>query len=105
MSRITKFLKQTCSVQPYLTTDTSKPLLNDYGEIQYKPPITCRCRREMSAQDIQTSNGSIVRSTARYFLDEKLEIRPDYLIDGCVVLTVHSYVNQLGRVEGYEVYV
>ena len=145
MSRMTKFLRQTCLVQPYLfeelveselkgsvlsinlegikveykegtlaicdaegttlPSSNSKPLVNDFGEIQYMPPIQCKCRRETSYQDVQTSNGSIVRSTTRYFLDSDIEIKPDYLIDGSVVLTVHSYVNQQGNVEGYEVYV
>ena len=145
MSRMTKFLRQSCLVQPYLfkelvevssedsvldvklegikvelvddslsitdaegytlPKETSEPLLNDFGEIQYMPPIRCRCRRETSYKDVQTSNGSIIRASTCYYLDESVEIRPDYLIDGNVVLTVHSYVNQQGKVEGYEVYV
>lgn len=145
MSRMTKFLKQTCKVQPYLnanavTSDFDKsnltlsitgvdvrlegdnliisnaegykpifqeisPLYSDFGEIQYAAPIVCKCRREDSFQDIQTSNGSIIRSRARYFLDASLQILPDYLIDGAVVISVQSYVNQFGKTEGYEVYV
>ena len=105
MSRITKFLRQTCFVQPYQVDDQGKPLLNDFGEILYKDPIKCRCRHESSYQDVQTSNGQIVKSSSRYYLDESLELRADYLIDGLAILTLSTYTNAQGLTEGYEVYV
>ena len=105
MSRITKFLKQKCRVQPYKLDDSGLPKYNQFGELQYDEPVCCRCRHEISYQDVQVTNGSIIRSTSRYFLDESMEIKADYLIDGMAVLSVSTYVNQLGRVEGYEVFV
>lgn len=105
MSRITKFLRQSCYVQPYNLGVDGKPALNDFGEILYKDPIKCKCRFESSFQDVQTRNGQIVKSTARYYLDESLEIKADYLIDGLAVLTVSTYTNSQGLTEGYEVYV
>ena len=105
MSTMTKYLKQSCTVAAYKLDDAGKPELNMFGEIQYQPPQQCRCRHEIAFQDIQVSNGSIVRSTARYFLDDTMEIRADYLIDGRAALSVASYVDALGSVIGYEVYV
>lgn len=104
MSRMTKFLKQKCTLEK-LIVENGQPKLNDFGEFQYDVPIELRCRHESSHKDIQTSNGSIVRSTSRYFLDESTDIKADYRIDGKVIISVTEYVNGLGKVEGYEAYV
>lgn len=104
MSRMTKFLKQKCKLEK-LVVENGQPKLNDFGEFQYAAPIELKCRHEPSYKDIQTANGSVVRSTSRYFLDESVSIAADYRIDGKVVISVIEYVNGLGRVEGYEVYV
>lgn len=105
MSRMTKFLKQKCKVEVYERDLDGYPEHNRFGELIYKPATVHRCRREKATEDIQTTNGSIVRAIDRYFLDEKLELFPDYRIDGHVVLTVREYTNERGTVEGYEVYV
>ena len=105
MSRMTKFLNQKCTVEPYKVDAKGNAELNMFGEIQYLPGVQCKCRHEIAFQDVQVSNGNIVKSTARYFLDEKQEIRADYRIDGRAVLSVSSYVNAIGAIEGYEVYV
>lgn len=104
MSRMTKFLKQKCLLEKYIE-ENGQPKLNMFGELQYQDPITLKCRHEMSHRDIQTANGSIVRSTSVYYLDDSEEIKADYKLDGCTVISVISYVNGLGVVEGYEVYV
>ena len=105
MSRMTKFLRQKCGVQPYRVDVTGNPALNDFGELQYEPAIPCKCRHEVSFKDIQSYNGQIIKSQSRYFLDESLEIKADYKIDGKLVIEVSTYVNGLGQCEGYEVYV
>lgn len=105
MSRLTKYLKQTCMVQPYKVDATGKAVRNIYGELEYELSMSCKCRHEVSMQDIQVANGSIIRSTAKYFLDESTPILADYRIDGYTVLSVVSLVDATGRVEGYEVHV
>ena len=105
MSRMTKFLKQVCQVEAYEVTEEGNPERNRFGEIIYQEPEARKCRREKIVKDVQTANGSIIRSNARYFLDESMEIRADYRIDGHVVLTVEEYTNEHGKCEGYEVYV
>lgn len=105
MSRMTKFLKQECQVEQYVLTENGDPEQNRFGEIVYQEPITLKCRREKTVKDVQTANGSLIRSTTRYFLDEKVEIKADYRIDGHVVLTAEEYINERGLCEGYEVYV
>lgn len=105
MSRMTKFLNQSCKLEKYIVGANGQPEMNMFGELQYQAPITIKCRNEKSHRDIRTANGSIVRSTAVYYLDESEEIKADYRIDGCVVISVGTYVNALGTTEGYEVYV
>lgn len=104
MSRMTKFLKQVCLLETYIEED-GQPKLNMFGELEYHKPVTLKCRHEMSHKDFQTTNGSIVRSTSVYYLDESVEIKAGYRLDGHVVISAISYVNGLGAIEGYEVYV
>lgn len=104
MSRMTKFLRQICSLERYIV-ENGMPKLNAFGELQYQPPIKLKCRHEVAHKDVQTANGSIVRSTSVYYLDASEPIKADYRIDGSVVLSVTSYVNARGQTEGYEVYV
>lgn len=105
MSRMTKFLKQTCQVEAYEVDENGNPERNRFGEIIYKAPMKCKCRREKIVKDVQTQNGSVVQATNRYFLDETVELQADYRIDGHVLLTVEEYTNEHGKCEGYEVYV
>lgn len=105
MSRVTKFLRQRCVVTPYQVQANGQPIINPFGEIQYDEPQVCKCRHEISYQDVQVANGSLVKSSSRYFLDDSVEIKADYLIDGLAVLSVSTFVNQKGVIEGYEVYV
>lgn len=105
MSRMTKFLQQKCMVEAYVVNDKGNAETNRFGEFIYQEPVECKCRHEVCFKDVQTVNGSVVRSASRYFLDEKVELKADYRIDGRVILTVETYINQLGKVEGYEVYV
>lgn len=104
MSRMTKFLRQQCLLQPYLKNADGSPRHNDFGELQYSNGTRCMCRHEQLVRDVMTANGSMLRSSSRYFLDSSVDVRADYLIDGKVVLQVASYVNSIGQVEGYEVY-
>lgn len=104
MSRMTKFLRQKCQLERFIEIDGT-PILNIFGEFQYAPPTVISCRHELSYQDVQTANGSIVRSTSRYFVDDSHPIKADYKIDGKVVISVKEYINSLGKSEGYEVYV
>lgn len=104
MSRMTKYLKQYCSVElPIMQNGV--PKFNAFGEIEYQPPGRRRCRHELSSKDVQTANGSIVQSASVYYLDDSKPIMVDARIDGHVVVAVSSYVGGAGQVEGYEVYV
>lgn len=104
MSRMTKFLKQKCLVQPYELSEEGKPSLNRFGEILYLEPVVCKCRKEKVVQDVVTTNGAVLKSSFRFFLDESFEICIDYLIDGKAVLMLTEYINEVGDLEGYEVY-
>lgn len=105
MSRMTRYLKQTCMVEAYKVDGQGKPVQNRFGELEYMPPVQVKCRHEISNRDIKTDNGSVVRSTARYFFDTSVVIKADYRVDGDVVLIADGYVNGNGKLEGYEVWV
>ena len=105
MSRMTKYLQQTCEVTPYLVNNNGKPVLNQFGETEYGNPVTCKCRHEIVVKDIQTLNGQLITSTSRYFLDESYPLFAGYLLDGEPIINIETYINEMGRIEGYEAYV
>ena len=102
MSRMTKFLKQTCVFEAAVRDSSGKPILDKFGEPSYAAPITIKCRREKSTKDVLTTTGSVKRSDTGFYTDESHEIQTDDKLDGRVVLVVAEYPNEAGRVEGYE---
>lgn len=105
MSRITKFLKQKCTYEKLQRGEDGKVLLDMYGEPLYEAPVVIKCRRETTIQDVQTNTGAILKSTTRYFTDEKHSIKANDKLDGKTVLKVQEYINQFGKPEGFESYV
>ena len=105
MSRMTKFLKQQCLFEAAKRTSKGEVQLNTFGDVLYKSGKRVKCRREQMIKDVQTSNGAILQSSTRYFIDDTVQVRANDRIDGKTVLQVEEYVNQLGKVEGYECYV
>lgn len=105
MSRMTKFLKQTCLFEKAKRNADGTVQLDKFGEPQYESPVRLKCRRERIIRDVQTSNGAVLRSSTRYYTDELRAIEADDRFDGKAVLEVEEYTNQLGNTEGYESYV
>ena len=105
MSRMTKFLKQTCTFEKAQRDNSGKTLLSNYGDILYNAPVTLPCRREKYVVDLRESNGAILKAQTRYFLDEAVEVQADDRIDGNVILNCEEYIDQFGVCIGYEVYV
>ena len=105
MSRMTKFLKQTCKFERAKRDSLGNVLLDRYGDVIYETAVTLKCRREQVIRDVQTSTGSILRSSTRYFTDNRNLIQADDRFDGKAVLEVEEYINSVGVVEGYESYV
>lgn len=105
MSRMTKYLKQTCTFERASRDASGDVKLNKYGDVIYDAPIQLRCRCERLVKDVQTNTGAVLQSSTRYFLDETQVVQADDRIDGIVVLQVEEYANQLGLKEGYEIYV
>lgn len=105
MSRMTKYLKQTCMYEKCVRDPNGAVKLDKYGEPLYEAPVKIKCRREVTVQDVQTNTGAILKSSTRYFVDEKHDIRADDKFDGVCILKVTEYVNQSGKVEGFECYV
>lgn len=106
MSRMTKYLKQTCMVTPFIVNAlTGKAQLNKFGETEYMEPVECKCRHEIIIKDIQAQNGQLITSTSCYFLDESFPLQAGYLLDGEPIINIETYINEMGRIEGYEAYV
>lgn len=102
MSRMTKFLKQTCKFEEASRDASGQPIMNKYGEPSYKSPLTLKCRREGHTKDVLTTNGAVIRSETIYYTDETQLIRTGDRLDGKVVVAVSEYTNEHGKVEGYE---
>lgn len=105
MSRMTKFLKQKCLFEQAKRDSKGEVLLDVYGSVLYKAVKRIKCRKEECIKDVQTSNGAILQSSTRYFIDNSVEVHADDKLDGKTVLQTESYVNHLGHIEGYECYV
>ena len=105
MSRMTKFLNQTCIFERAKRNDEGVALLDKFGQPQYEAPVRIKCRREKVIKDVQVNTGAILRSSTRYFTDESQCIEADDRFDGKTVLQVEEYTNQLGKTEGFESYV
>ena len=105
MSRMSKYLKQTCTYERLKRGSDGKVLLDKFGEPQYEAPRSIKCRCEISIQDVQTNTGAILKSSTRYFTDQKQSIQADDKLDGKVVLKTQEYTNQFGVAEGCESYV
>ena len=105
MSRMTKYLKQKCTYEKLKRDDSGKILFDKFGEPQHEAPVVEKCRRETTIQDIQTSTGAIMKSSTRYFTDDKQVIQAGDKLDGKTVLKVQEYINQFGVAEGFESYV
>lgn len=105
MSNMTKFLKQSCNFEAAQRTEAGLTVLNDYGDIQYEPVESLKCRREKYVRDIQITDGAIVKTSSRYFLDESTEVQVDDRLDGHVILACEEYIDPFGVCIGYEAYV
>ena len=105
MSRVTKYLRQKCTYEKAQRDAQNQVVHDKYGEPQYEAPVVIKCRREQFVQDVQTATGSILKSSTRYITDGLHNIQTADKLDGMYVLKVQEYVNQFGKVEGYESYV
>ena len=105
MSRMTKYLKQTCTLQQVVRDSVGRAVLDKYGEVSYTSPHTVVCRRERYVKDILTTNGRLIKSSSRYYIDVDYQIRADDLLDGNPVVALEEYTNEQGKCEGFELYV
>lgn len=103
MSRMTKYLKQTCTVKNVLIDADGEPLVDIYGEPSYSVPAVYKCRRERSFKDVLTVSGVMKKSSITYYLDETCNINIGDLIDDRAVVDFQEYTNEHGQTEGYMV--
>lgn len=99
MSRMSKYLKQTCTLEVVALDNELHPRMNVYGELVYAPPVTIKCKRRKYSVDVETSSGAIVKSENRYHTVEEIGINDK--LDGKVVLSISEITNEQGLPEGY----
>lgn len=105
MSRMTKYLRQQCQYEALSVDENGQPSLNQYGEAEFEAPETLKCRRERSVKDVQTTDGSIVRSTIVYYIDETTTLNVGDKLDGRAILNLTEYTGSTGKPEGWMAYV
>ena len=105
MSRMTKYLKQKCTYEKLKRDENGKVLLDKFGDPLYEAPEVIKCRRETTIEEVQTNTGAVLKSTTRYFTDDRHSIQANDKLDGKAVLKVQEYTNQFGVAEGFESYV
>jgi hypothetical protein len=102
---MTKYLKQKCTYEKAKRDENGNILHDKFGDPQYEASEIIKCRKEETIQDVQTNTGAILKSTTRYFTDDKHTIQSGDKLGGKPVLKVHEYINQFGSAEGFESYV
>ena len=105
MSRMTKYLKQTCKWSKMLVDEEGEAILDMYGDPSYEEPVTVPRRREKSLKDVLTISGSVQRSATTYYVDERYELNIGDLIDNKPIIDFEEYTNEYGKTEGYMVVV
>lgn len=99
MSRMSKYLRQTCSLERVETDVHGDPVLNVYGEPTYLTAETISCRKERYVRDVETATGAVVKSSTQYYTDEEVGINDK--LDSRVVLSVEEYTGEDGNTEGF----
>ena len=99
MSRMSKFLKQTCVLEKALRSPNGSTKLDKCGEIMYDAPQTIKCRRERIIRDVQTNTGAILRSSTRYFTDDSVVIAAEDRQDGRAIVEGEGKINAKGKPE------
>lgn len=105
MSRLTKFLRQTCSVEKLKVNEDGSAVFDKYGNPEYEEAVTTRCRMEPSSELVQDSTGHMVRSTATYYVDNSVTLSVGDRINGKPIIKVDAYVVACGATIGWEAYV
>lgn len=104
MSRMSKFLKQTATLQRLKRDSKGEPILDDYGDPAYETKkVIVKCRRERTTKDVLTTGGAAKISTTKYFFDNTVSVEIGDKVDGKPVLTVSDYINSTGFNEGWEI--
>lgn len=99
MSRMSKYLNQTCVFEAVKVDSEGNPFINEYGELQYESPKNIRCRREQYYRDVEIPSGSLVRSSNQFYTVEQVKINDK--LDSKVILTSEEYTDSRGRAVGF----
>jgi len=103
LGRLTKYLKQTASIENHVLTEQGSAKLDAYGRPVYSAPVTVKCRKEPFTARSSTSYGQFVNYTTTYYFDESVKIAAGDLVDGHEVQSIEEYVDGRGILVGYRV--
>lgn len=105
LSRLTKYLKQSSTLEKVSTTPDGQPVMDAYGNYTYESPIMVPCRKESAMVSASTAYGKFVNHQSVYYFDETVSIHVNDKLDGHVVLQVYPYTGGEGELVGLEVHV
>lgn len=94
-TRLARYLNQTAQLERRGEPDA-------FGSTTKSLPVSIRVRREMSRKLVRNAFGDVVASdTTIYCIDA---VSPQDVIDGREVISVADWVDKMGHICGYEVY-
>ena len=103
MGKMTKYLKQTASIECVLLNTDGTKKLDVYGQPMYATPVTVNCRKETYNARSSTGYGQFVNCKTTYYFDESVEITSGATVDGHEVQNIEEYVDGIGTLIGYRV--
>ena len=103
MGRMTKYLKQTASIECVMLNDDGTKKLDVYGQPMYATPVTVKCRKEPYTERSHTGYGQYKNFTTTYYFDETVKVENGDKIDGQDVQRIEDYVDGSGTLVGKRV--
>lgn len=114
MSRMSRYLKQSATLELVKRGEDGKAVVDVYGQPVYDAPQPVRCRREPYVSRGSASAGPYREFSTTYYLDETIELNTNPLeaskrligrLDGSEIMYVNEYRDGSGALVGYEVQV
>lgn len=105
MSRMSKYLKQTSTLERIKRNGDGSPIIDTFGKYQYEVARVIKCRCEPGRRNSQTTTGQYAEQYGTYYVDEQVEVGVMDKIDNHLVLEVYPYYDGSGTLVGYEVHV
>lgn len=105
MGRMTKYLKQSATLETHQVDSKGQPMLDEYGQPLFSVPNRVKCRKEVYKSRSNSDLGQYVDFANVYYFDASVRVSEGDRIDGHEVRNVSEYYDGMGVLVGYEVIV